>query len=107
MIETAIQQAPQITEAILRPYQNKGVKIVSDWFLESIRMAIIADETGLGKSGMSLRIAKNVMKKNPHQYVLIICPAFLKGKWAREILKWLPEKPGVKKRKWSIVQILY
>jgi SNF2 family DNA or RNA helicase len=83
---------------IPRPYQKKAVKLISGGFAAGHKSWLECDETGLGKSGISLLIAKNVMKENPYKLVLILCPAFGRPKWVREIEKWLPGK-----RSWSII----
>jgi SWI/SNF-related matrix-associated actin-dependent regulator 1 of chromatin subfamily A len=50
--------------------------------------SLLFDEMGLGKSVQALA-AIDTAKLYP---TLIICPAFLKENWAKEIRKWLPEK---------------
>lgn len=81
-----------------RAYQKRGVKIISDGLLKGDRGWICADETGLGKSGQGLLIAEKIMKVSKHNKVIILCPAFLKGKWVDEIHEWIPDK-----RPWSII----
>lgn len=49
-------------------------------FLNSKRYAILADTMGLGKSGSAI-----IASDSP---VLIICPAYLKANWLREVSKW-------------------
>lgn len=66
----------------LMPFQQKGVE-----FLERKQgRALIADEMGLGKTVQALSYLKNHPEMSP---ALIICPAFLKINWKREIERWL------------------
>jgi SWI/SNF-related matrix-associated actin-dependent regulator 1 of chromatin subfamily A len=59
----------------LLPYQKKGV----EW-LQSRDFALLADEPGLGKSAQAIRACDAVGADK----VLVICPASLRGNWARE-----------------------
>jgi SNF2 family DNA or RNA helicase len=66
----------------LYPYQISGT-----YFLLG-GGSLLFDEMGLGKSVQALA-AIDTAKLYP---VLIVCPAFLKENWAREVQKWLPER---------------
>jgi len=69
--------------AKLFPYQVEGVA-----FLASNGRALLADDMGLGKTLQSITAAFWLHRYANVQKVLIICPASLKGQWAREIEKF-------------------
>lgn len=70
-------------DARLYPYQLQGTA-----FLAANRRALLADDMGLGKTLQSiaacmwLRHARNVRR------TLVVCPASLKGQWARELRRF-------------------
>lgn len=72
----------------LRPSQSEGVD-----FLRSRPTAILADDTGLGKSAQAIRAADAVGA----QRVLILCQAIGRVSWAVEAPKWqtLPRQIAV------------
>lgn len=63
----------------LRPSQIEGVD-----FLSTRRRAILADDTGLGKSLQSIRAADKVGARR----ILILCQAIGRVSWALEVPKW-------------------
>jgi len=63
----------------LRPSQIDGVD-----FLSARRAAILADDTGLGKSVQSIRAADKVGARR----VLVLCQAIGRVSWALEFPKW-------------------
>ena len=63
----------------LRPSQSEGVD-----FLSAHRAAILADDTGLGKSVQSIRAADKVGARR----VLVMCQAIGRVSWAIEFPKW-------------------
>lgn len=63
----------------LFPYQKAGVK-----WLSQRKTALLADEPGLGKSAQAIAACDaNGLKK-----ILVLCPASLRGNWAREFSKF-------------------
>lgn len=65
------------------PFQVAGV----DYALKA-RRTFIADEMGLGKTVQAILACE---KSNVHP-VIVVCPASLKGNWAREIRRWAPSR---------------
>lgn len=63
----------------LFPYQKEG----RDWLAER-KVALLADEPGLGKSAQAIAACD----ANDLQKILVICPASLRGNWAREFSKF-------------------
>ena len=70
----------------LRDYQRAGVRFV----LEQKR-ALLADETGLGKTIQALA-AVSVNEAYP---AVVLCPASLRTNWCREAARMLPDKKVV------------
>lgn len=68
----------------LYPYQQEAV----EWLFEHQR-AILADDTGLGKTIEAIALAKFVEA----QRILVVCRAGLKNNWQREIQKWYSIAP--------------
>jgi SWI/SNF-related matrix-associated actin-dependent regulator of chromatin subfamily A-like protein 1 len=81
------------------PFQVEGAE-----FLASMDKAVLADEMGLGKTCQAIIAADKVKA----QRILVVCPAMLRGNWAREFGIWsktprdifaaLPVQNGQKKR---------
>lgn len=67
----------------LRDYQKEGVQ-----FLKERKYALLADDVGLGKTAQCLM----AHDKGP---VLIICPASVKGGWAKQIKMWRGDEPKI------------
>ena len=61
----------------LYPYQQKGVS-----FLQGRQSALLFDEMGLGKTVQAIKAAD---WNNP---ILVVCPAFLKFNWEKELRLW-------------------
>jgi len=61
----------------LYPYQKKGVL-----FLQGREKALLFDEMGLGKTVQAIKAA------NWNNPMLIVCPAFLKFNWEKELRLW-------------------
>ncbi len=55
---------------------------VAKGFLEINQYVILADNMGLGKTRSSIEASRNCTK------LLVVCPAYLKANWIREISKW-------------------
>jgi len=71
------------------PYQDVGVD-----FLQNFSRAILADDTGTGKTRMSLDSRHN-------DSVMVVCPASVKYNWAAEVMKWTSLKPIVLNGRYS------
>lgn len=69
-------------------YQRVDLK-----FLLTNRRALLANEPGLGKTGVVIRFIQMLNKQNERPFpVLIICPNSLKfATWQDELTKWAPE----------------
>ena len=81
----------------LRPYQEEGVKFLSD-----NDCALIADEMGLGKTVQTIIAIRNTMQKHGMKKVLIIVPSALKSNWLKEFEIWggiIPKIVSGKKEK--------
>lgn len=61
----------------LFPYQKDGVK-----WLAQRDFALLADEPGLGKSAQAIRACEGLAR------ILVVCPASLRGNWAREFSRF-------------------
>lgn len=68
----------------LFPFQKEGVRDVISKFQGR---ALIGDEMGLGKTLQAIAVVQYYQFKR----VLIICPAYLRYNWGKEIKKWLGE----------------
>ena len=68
----------------LRNYQQEAVDKALAAYKNNNRGFICGDKCGLGKTIIALKIAEELPKV--HNMICIICPAFLKSKWRREIL---------------------
>lgn len=66
----------------LYPYQAIAIKFID----ATNGRCLIADEQGTGKSVESLTWLRAHPENRP---VLIVCPATMKGTWAKEVAKWL------------------
>lgn len=62
-------------------------------FLLTNRRALLANEPGLGKTGVVIRFLQMLQKKDEHPFpALIVCPNSLKfATWQDELAKWAPE----------------
>lgn len=67
----------------LYPFQRIGVQ-----YLDTVDNGLVADQMGLGKTVQAL-VAISVRNQYP---AIVVCPASIKGHWARETMKWLPGK---------------
>ena len=66
----------------LYEHQIKGVS-----FLKKAKYGLLGDEQGLGKTVQAIKAFEEC-----EGIVLIVCPAFLKGTWEKEIKQWSPDK---------------
>ena len=64
----------------LYPHQKEGIA-----YLRKNRKALLTDEMGLGKTIQALMALPSATA------ALVICPASLKGNWAREVKTWRPD----------------
>lgn len=64
----------------LYPHQAEGIE-----YLRNNQKAFLTDEMGLGKTIQAL------MALPPATCALVICPASLKGSWAKEVETWRPD----------------
>ena len=64
----------------LYPHQNEGIG-----YLRKNKKAFLTDEMGLGKTIQALMALPSATA------ALVICPASLKGNWAREVKTWRPD----------------
>lgn len=67
----------------LYDFQRVGVR-----FLIRARRAILADDMGLGKTVQAIITCEELRAKR----VLVLCPNTLKGNWAEEVGKWVPDR---------------
>lgn len=70
----------------LKPYQEEGVK-----FLARNPKCMLADEMGLGKTIQAI-VACHVVEA---ERILVICPASVKGMWAKKIEEVLGKKANI------------
>lgn len=70
-----------------RPFQSAGIQTID----RNNGRALLADEMGLGKTIQALGYFNHAQIAQMH----VICPATLRGNWAREAVKWTPENVGV------------
>lgn len=75
----------------LDPDQIEGVQLI-DHFVRKQNGVLMADDMGMGKTGMVLAWLSLYPKKRP---VLIVCPAFIKQNWRTEIEFWIGKHPKV------------
>ncbi|NLH78474.1 MAG: DEAD/DEAH box helicase, partial [Acidobacteria bacterium] len=68
----------------LRHYQTEAVDKALRAYADGHRGFLIGDKCGLGKTIEALQIAESLPKK--WNMIGVVCPAFLKPKWRREIL---------------------
>lgn len=64
----------------LYPFQREGVL----WLAQRNR-ALLADQMGTGKTPQTLAALPD------NASIMVVCPAVVKGVWAREIVKWRPD----------------
>jgi SNF2 family DNA or RNA helicase len=64
----------------LYPHQNEGID-----YLRANKKAFLTDEMGLGKTIQALMALPSATA------ALVVCPASLKGNWAREVKTWRPD----------------
>ncbi len=70
------------TKLPLRPFQKAGVQ----WAVEHNGRAMIADQPGLGKTCQALGFL--TVRRDVGLPALVVCPATLRGNWAREVAKF-------------------
>jgi len=73
------------------PFQEIGIQQLSRALLTTRPAVCCFDEMGLGKTIQAIGVANNLGFKK----LLVICPAFLRYNWLREINKWHLFSPGV------------
>ncbi|WP_207390536.1 DEAD/DEAH box helicase [Rhodococcus sp. ABRD24] len=86
-LEPAPVPKPKGLEAILRPYQQRGL----DWlaFMSETGLgAVLADDMGLGKTVQLLALLAHERSDRP---TLLVCPMSVVGNWQREAAKFVPD----------------
>jgi hypothetical protein len=78
-------------EAILRPYQRRGLS----WLAQMCELGLggcLADDMGLGKTVqvIALHLHRRALAAGP---TLVVCPTSLLGNWERELARFAPEVP--------------
>jgi SNF2-related domain/SNF2 Helicase protein/Helicase conserved C-terminal domain len=78
-------------EAILRPYQRRGLS----WLAQMCELGLggcLADDMGLGKTVqvIALHLHRRPLAAGP---TLVVCPTSLLGNWERELARFAPEVP--------------
>jgi SWI/SNF-related matrix-associated actin-dependent regulator of chromatin subfamily A-like protein 1 len=73
----------------LYPFQAEGVGFIDDHG----GRALVADEMGLGKTIQALAWLQ--YKRTPALPAVVVCPASLKGNWARECKAWTTLTPRI------------
>lgn len=74
-------------DAILRPYQLRGVAWIVDT-IERTGGALLADEMGLGKTVQAIGA---LTQRGEHGPQLVVCPKSLMHNWFREIKRFAPQ----------------
>lgn len=67
----------------LKPYQVEGAKFALSHFYSLNR-----DKPGMGKSAQALLAVSMYLDKYPNRRALVICPAYLRKNWMKEIKTW-------------------
>lgn len=75
----------------LRPYQEAGVQ-----FLFNRRVALLADEMGIGKSAQAIRACSF----SKAEKILVLCPASARINWQREFIKFTDDA-------FALVQVVF
>ena len=70
------------TPITFNPYQYKPLMELRQHPYQNL---LISDEVGLGKTIEAGIIIDDLLKANPEARILVICPAFLREKWAMEL----------------------
>ncbi len=82
---------PEILNATLRPYQERGFK----WLYSNAKKGLgscIADDMGLGKTIQVITLLLEYKKeKKKFKPSLVICPTTLIGNWEKECQKFAPD----------------
>jgi hypothetical protein len=81
---------PPGLEAVLRPYQERGLA----WLAEMAELGlggVLADDMGLGKTVQLL--ALHLARRERGGPTLVVCPASLIGNWQREAARFAPSVP--------------
>lgn len=78
-----------LKEYKLYPYQQEGLA-----FALKHHYCIIGDSMGLGKTIQAIEVMKSI----PQVKALVVCPAFLKESWAREIKNFSTMTPYISKK---------
>ncbi len=85
---TVTLETPSNLDAVLRPYQQRGLA----WLNEMDQLGlggILADDMGLGKTVqvLALHLQRQTTEPGP---TLVVCPASVVGNWEREANKFAP-----------------
>ncbi len=89
----AVTEAPQLPshlEAVLRPYQLRGLAWLQ--FLREVGAGgVLADDMGLGKTLMTLALLARWKEDAGDRPSLVVCPTSLVGNWAKEAARFVPQ----------------
>ena len=80
---------PPGVEAVLRPYQRRGVSWLA--FLAGLGLGgVLADDMGLGKTLQLLSLEAHEREAGPAAPTLLVCPTSVIGTWQREAARFVP-----------------
>lgn len=80
---------PHGLDAVLRPYQQRGVQ----WMSEMAELGlggVLADDMGLGKT---VQVLAMLLERGGRGPTLVVCPTSLLGNWEREAARFAPSIP--------------
>jgi SNF2 family DNA or RNA helicase len=69
------------------PFQEVGIALIAETFLNGRKSLLLADPQGVGKTIQAIGVI-NTLQMAPHK-VLVVCPASLRINWQRELDKWM------------------
>eukprot|EP00536_Pseudo-nitzschia_multiseries_P015086 jgi/Psemu1/216821/e_gw1.818.6.1 len=85
-----VTQPKRIEQAILRPYQMKGLEFMVGMHQQNLSM-ILGDEMGLGKTIQTISLLCHLKEtEGITGPSLIICPLSVLSSWSNEMSKWAP-----------------
>ena len=84
LIRPLLLDPPELKEPY--PFQRRG----AEW-LRDQRSAILADDTGLGKTAQVIAAMRLLFNRAMLRSALVVCPKGLVATWERELGRWAPE----------------